>query len=368
MIGTTLLYLLEALIPAFIFSAYYKGRGKAIFHKNLLFLLVLTILSTIIGGRYNVGKDWPEYLEFYKNIHYYFDYQHIFEESLEPGFLMLGFVCNGLGLSSSGYFFVIAFMIYLLIYGGMKDRPFLYCWIAMFFMTQFHSISLNIIRQAIAVAIFLYSTRYINNNNKKLLLCICAAFSFHYSSIILLIALIINKEWFNFLDRKYLVCSIFVASIILAPILMNIVMDYLPLLTMSDKYMRNAATADEELMTVSSGLGLIVIKVCDIALILTSDKVVRYYDDVRIKCIYRLFFVGIILSSIFGLSVMLSRLPLGLVMLRIYILALSCHYYFKVDRRLSILGLALLAINLMMTITGVMHGDGGCSPYQFKWL
>ena len=132
--------------------------------------------------------------------------------------------------------------------------------------------------------------------------------------------------------------------------------------------MRNASTADEELMTASSGLGLIFIKICDLCLILTSDKVIGYYNDVKVKCLYRLFFIGIILSNIFGLSVMLSRLPLGLVMLRIYILSLACHYFFKVERKYFLLGLALLFINLLMIITGVLHGDGGCSPYQFKWL
>lgn len=368
MIGTLFLYLLMAIAPALIYRNYFLRKKQVIFKRDILFIIITIILSIIIGGRYNVGTDWPQYFDYYRFIHTYYSLNTILEKSLEPGFLLLGFVCNGLGLSSSGYFFVIALLIFLLIYGGIKDRPFLYSWVAIFFMTQFHTVSINVIRQAIAISIFLFSTRYISNNLLKLAVCICLAFSFHYSSVIFLLALIIDRDWFLFLDKKYRVSLLFIASVILAPILMQVTMELLPMLEMSEKYMRNASTADEELMTASSGLGLIFIKICDLCLILTSDKVIGYYNDVKVKCLYRLFFIGIILSNIFGLSVMLSRLPLGLVMLRIYILSLACHYFFKVERKYFLLGLALLFINLLMIITGVLHGDGGCSPYQFKWL
>lgn len=371
MIETFILYVLMALLGPLVVGLITKNRTVKSTSVWLQLLIPLGILSFVIGGRYEVGTDWPEYFAYYQ---YYKEgsitsFSDIlkFGENLEPLYILLMKICGFLGFSSSLFFMTIGLGIFILILGSHRDRAFLFPLLLFFFFGQMFGTSMNIIRQCIAISFFFYSLQYIGTNRLMMGLFIAIGVLFHYSSIVLVVALIIDYKWFDFLNNKNLVLITFILTSILGVYLLPVLVNIIPVQYLSDKYVGNFNNIDDK-MSVSSGMGILSRKIVDVILILYSTKVVNFFNDNRIKYVYRLYFIGIILSNVVGVSVYLSRLFLGLELLRIFILAYFCYY----SSRSGFLKDNLIKCGIYLWIIvgifmGVLHGDAGCSPYNFLW-
>ena len=342
-------------------------------NSTLLWLKIsfpLLIMSVIIGGRYEVGTDWENYVEYYSmfnNPDILKDIVMLFALRLEPMYVALMSICNMVGLSTSMFFTIIALGIFLFLIGGHKDKIFLFPLILFFFFGQMFNMSMNIIRQAIAISIFFFSLRFFGNNKIKMFICLTIAVLFHYSSIVLITALLLEKKIFSFLDKRNLILCIFIITYFVGPSLVGFIETILPLDYFSNKYAQNANNLSEK-MELGSGLGIITKKMIDVLMILGSTKVITFYNDNKIKYIYRLYFVGIILANVVGISVYLSRLILGFELLRIFILSYYCHYAFNSKNQLAKLNTIFIIFWSVLSIyMGVMNNNSGCSPYKFLW-
>lgn len=330
----------------------------------------LLLLSILIGGRYDVGTDWPNYVEYYEWYqHYHLTLNNLIEfgSNLEPLFLALNKLCNFVGLSTSGYFTLIAYCVFILLLSSHKDKCYLFPFILFFFFGQMFAMSMNIIRQAISISIFFFSLHYLDKSKIKIAAIILVAVLFHYSSIVLAFALLIDRKWFKILDNKKIVLASFIVTYIAGATLVPYIEHLLQMQYFSDKYVNNAGNLGQE-MALGTGLGIITRKIVDVFLIVKSDKLKSYYGGNWIVNIFRLYFVGIILSNIMGISVYLSRLILGFELLRIFILAYYC-YYAMVDKKSqeTIFAVLLVLWSVLGTLMAVLHGDANCSPYQFLW-
>jgi len=161
-------------------------------HNNLLaipfygILLIVYILFTLIAAtRYYVGTDYNTY-----TIH---QIPQALSGGTDTGYdveiLYKALIQLGAALGSYQWIFALTHIIILLfIFLYIKDRSVNYSQsLFIFVFCTFFNFSLNGMRQSIATAIFLYSTKYISE--KKIIryyLCIAVAILFHTSAIVYL--------------------------------------------------------------------------------------------------------------------------------------------------------------------------------------
>lgn len=73
------------------------------------------------------------------------------------------------------------------------------------------------------------------------------------------------------------------------------------------------------------------------------------------------------MTNVMGISIYLSRIFLGMVMLRIFILAYTTHYCLKQNNFMRMFGVYLMLLSVIQLVMGIKNGAGGMSPYQFMW-
>lgn len=175
-----------------------------------LFLIGLILLPCIIAAlRYNVGTDYSSYVNMYNNIKGFnsidFFGRYIFTYIVEPLFYYLCRFTYFIFDDPSVLFFLSELIISIFIYLGIKkfkiqkDIVIAY-FIFLFF---FFPISLNIIRQSIAMAILFFAFSCFYNKQYKLTaIFITIAGLFHFSSFIFYV-IFIFKDFKNKKINKY---------------------------------------------------------------------------------------------------------------------------------------------------------------------
>ena len=369
MFNTILIYL--SLIIFTIFGAYISSKYESKRPIGFLLMFILIWISIIIGGRYEVGTDWPNYLDLYYSI---LNYGITFNSSIfngyEPLYLMLNAIFAFFDLSPSIFFTGVALLQFVLLCKAVDNKKII-PWVIFFFFTQLFAMSLNIQRQMIAVGFFLLATKYLDKSKVVYLVLVLCATLFHYSSIILFPLVFINNHIFSFLENRVIAILLFFATLIFSEVFLGILnlSSMGDLLSVSDKYVKNLDAVDIE-MDVSSGYGIIARNLMAIVSIYYMPHLLNFYKNVRLSSIYRLFIIGLLLSNIFEISMFLSRIPLALVSLKVLIYPLLCRYWFrKKTHPLELLiGIGFILLHLAMFIMSIVNNDSGISPYNFKWL
>ncbi len=188
------------LIAILIITFTIRARSKV---TSLLLIAVLILVNYLRD--YSVGTDYFGYLTRYLTT----DYIYLLKERLSLTFLWENVGVDKtteigwLALNSIGqvfnwpYYFVDTFakiIILSLVYlASLRQSISVYLSIALYFFLGFYFESFNILRQAIAASIFLYSLVFINEQKPihYLLLCLLCI-SFHTSAIILPLFYLIN--------------------------------------------------------------------------------------------------------------------------------------------------------------------------------
>jgi len=153
------------------------------FFYYLSFLIVGFVLILLAGLRYFVGTDYATYLQY--QIPAVASGANSISHSVE--YLYSGLIKFGLYLGSTQWIFIlthIVIVVFLILYIINRSSNYVWSMFILFFST-FFNFSLNGMRQSIATAIFLYSTKYISK--RKIIsyfLCITIAVLFHKSSVV----------------------------------------------------------------------------------------------------------------------------------------------------------------------------------------
>ena len=141
-------------------------------------------LFLISAFRYNVGTDYAHYYHLYIYKDGMFWYK-------EWGYIQLVSILSDLGFNPQMMFFLFSLFTILLFYKSFiyffqnDDTKFLFA--TLLFIPFFYFYSLNGIRQALAIAIFVYSLRYIINKSfLKYFILIVIASLFHRSALVLI--------------------------------------------------------------------------------------------------------------------------------------------------------------------------------------
>jgi hypothetical protein len=185
-----LIYILYAVLFTFMLFIYKKEKGI------IIPILLLLILNALRG--YPVGTDYNHYLEVYpslnnissllNNLNFVTFIENLGKgRSVEIGWALL----NYLGGKFSMPFYIVNFfaisIILFFIRGTVRNQSsHFYFSIYLFLMLYLFFPTFNVIRHSIAIAIFAYSIRYINESKPLFYLLFCAlALMFHTSAIIL---------------------------------------------------------------------------------------------------------------------------------------------------------------------------------------
>ncbi len=185
----------------FLFS---KISSMPNFNREKLWLISLFFLILILGSRYYIGGDYFGYMNLYNKMGYLEEFVAVIFQ-IEILFYSILYICHKIGLS---YFFVNFLLTFILIYFFQRyaknfNNPFFVLLISIPIL--FIPISINFVRQGIAISIFLYSVQYlISGRYLKYFFFIIIAAMFHKFSIIYFLFYLVYEENFIRLYRYIL--------------------------------------------------------------------------------------------------------------------------------------------------------------------
>ena len=196
------------------FIAYKVDNPK---HKKFIIACVFLLLFSFSAFRYNVGADYRFYVRDFYLI------KGGYTSRFEILFLFINKFIIFMFDNPDWVFIISSFITFFLIFKSINNESSkFFISIIILFASRFYLYSFTQVRQYIAIAIFLYSLKYIINGNwKKYFFLIAIAFGFHKSALIYFF--IYFFRYLHFEKKQYIIICI------LAPFL-NPIVKYLYLL------------------------------------------------------------------------------------------------------------------------------------------
>lgn len=195
-----------------------------------LTIAFISLLSIIIGYRYpSIGTDTENYIEFFNSVPSELSYSFVFGNG-SPLFQIVIFFLAKIGATPSFFLFVCSFILNILLFNCSRKLSSLGPFFFLVFVCSFtyFLLSLNILRQGLAVIAFLNFVIYKESNNQKLSYgYLFLSLLFHPSSILIfLIYFIVGKFKFNFILATAVIASSLTVSVLgldIASVLINLI-------------------------------------------------------------------------------------------------------------------------------------------------
>jgi hypothetical protein len=231
-----LVYVLNYL-TILLYSKIIKNRELYFFVVSTQIFLILALRSQYLGvdlEGYSDGYDYISTLNvkgLLNSLHFVRVADLIWPFSYESGYVVVNWLCAKIGLSFHGFLVLYAFFCSysfgVFIYKYSKNQ----CMSFILFVTLGCFINMfGLLRQTLAIAILLYSVKYIRRNCFfKFLLVLIVAFTFHRLSIIFLPIYFVTKIKYDDLAYK-LALILFILIYIAVPYLYAIILKVFTLL------------------------------------------------------------------------------------------------------------------------------------------
>lgn len=186
--------------------------------KKTVYYVILIGLICLSGFRYRVGGDTSMYMLTYPympNLGELSNYQSG-EEKLQP--LWILFIAFSKSITEEFYIVQLlhAIIVNTLIFGFIKaNTKYTFTAILLYYIGYYGYFNFEILRESIAIAIFLYSIKFLQNKNWFFYFSLSSiAFLFHFSAIVLFIfPFIINLKFKFFRVLLIFIIGIFFGSI-----------------------------------------------------------------------------------------------------------------------------------------------------------
>lgn len=195
------IYPLTAFTYIFVFSMAFffaSMAQKSKLDKNISFYYILSLTTIILfcGLRFFVGNDYYDYYNIFQDVSRY--NQSFFEQRWEPGIFILIQIFKN---SKIGYFFFLltcTIITYIFIFKALAHKNVLK-WGVFFIFTLGLLIMVNDqVRQGVALSIFLFSIKYIEQKSfRNYIKWIFIASLFHYSALALIPIYFVNRLKLN---------------------------------------------------------------------------------------------------------------------------------------------------------------------------
>ncbi|WP_251623359.1 EpsG family protein [Odoribacter lunatus] len=161
-------------------------------NSNTETYILFVLFVTIAGLAYETGVDWRLYKFSYENINNLTDViskKNFFATSgfiVEPGFAFLGSISKSISREFQLLVLFVNVICAIFIFKHLRYYTFHYYLFFLLYLGYIYfTLNMSGIRQAIAVAIFIYSIKYIKENRiKNYMLCCFTAALFHVSALV----------------------------------------------------------------------------------------------------------------------------------------------------------------------------------------
>jgi hypothetical protein len=355
-------------------SSHYKTvsgviKERSFWHFNTIFPLLL--FGVLFGMRYDVGSDYLSYL---------FGYTHDIDVSKgEPLFDAITHLFQGLDLHYVFYFSFLAFFQVFFFFYAFKKERYLFPLLVFFLFTNSEwSFWMNVIRQAMAICLWVYALKYIEEKRlwRYLLWCIIA-FLCHYSAIILIVfypLLRSGKDYFKSIKLQLgLILAAFIVQLVFISILpkLGVAVDFYKSILGTDAYANSYDLESlSESFTASEGTGLIyLIKIgLHIVIIIYSTKLKNFYKNKWFNIIYFFFFFGLLTTYIFPVGFISLTRPFRYFYIFQTIMYAYFAFYLRRNKtpqnRLIYVGLIILFVGIFL-LSQITATEDSHLWYQF---
>ncbi|MFV8327794.1 EpsG family protein [Flavobacterium sp. ZS1P14] len=162
--------------------------------KRILRIILFVILVFQVGFRWKTGTDWPPYLNHFNNTFELSDTLISILSGFEPGYAFFVLLVKKMSDDYTVFLVIHTLIYYFLVFHAFKKlSPFYFTSLMIFYVTTLGVMGSN--RQLIALAICLYSLKYIIDKNAfKFFLLIGIAFLFHSTALIFCVFFFLNKD------------------------------------------------------------------------------------------------------------------------------------------------------------------------------
>ena len=268
---------------------------------KLEIIIPIIIFSLVSGMRYNVGADHLTYLDNYLNGRYSGKGEVLFNV-----FSDIGWYFN---LHYTVFFGLIAFAQILFFFLAFRHERFLFPLLIFFlFTTGNYLFLMNVMRQALAMCVWLYALKYIERKKLYSYALFCfLAFFIHRSSIILIVFYPLLKGGRDYFKSVKLQVLLLIGAFLVQQLFFNILMRFETVVTFYTSLLGDGLYDNYGLETLresfveseGSGIATAVKILFNFVIILYSPQLKKYYNSKRFILIYFFFFLGLLTTYIF---------------------------------------------------------------------
>ena len=332
-------------------SRKYIGIGEG--GKYLSFLMFFSYLTILIltGTRDNVGTDYSHYRWIFNIAQKGGVYAVV-----EPGYWLLNILFSNF---EEGHRYVLALMAvltYSVLFLIAKEEDVMPLFVPFLFSFGFIFFSNNIVRQSLAIALFIYSIRFIEERKFwRYILSVLLIFMFHTSAILLVPFYWIGRIR---LSKSYwvlvILCSIIFYKINIFHSLISLVALLIP------KYATFIGLAGHDEFKGGLGLSLILLIILGISVALFAEFVQR---NERHRIYFNLFLMGVCFSIMLFNSAYFYRFTFYMFYIVVFLIPIIVKNIEKINfSRITFAYFFLLS--LVWWIKALLFNDGEPLPYQ----
>ena len=347
-----------------------NNRFELDFSNPGIYIFIL-IYSLVIGLRYNVGRDYAGYTEWFNELRR----TGHFPVDNDFGFMWLNRFLVDFDFESYSLFVIIAFLQILFLLLSLKRISFLRFWYFFFYFTTLvFFISLNVMRQTLAFLIFSYCLQlFFEKKYYATFLLGILAFSIHKTVILPFVLLPFLKfEWFR--NVRVQLILLFLAVFVF-PFFFSIILEYMnPFINLLgyNYYIENLDQMKEitDENKRGDGLSIFLFFFIDLFIILYYEKLKLRFKNYYFIAFYNLFFIGLILSRVFSDNFILARIADYFIHFRVVILSFLMFYVFSVQRNsinklVKMIALFICFGLLLFYYKSIFNNAGDIVPVQF---
>lgn len=327
------------------------------------FYIAVLFFSFVVGMRWMVGIDYPNYYDIIKG--YTTDYQII---RIEPIPRTTASIIRNFNLPFYLWFIVMAIIQYCFLLFSFKEQNKTFIvWGIFFFLSDYLAFSLNVVRQAVAITIILFSYQYVVRKSIcKFLFLVFLATLCHYSAIICLPIYIINR-FNNILKIKYQLV-IFFFLLFYGEQITNHVLSSLGLIGEIIGYAGQLEIIQnkELLIGKKSGLGVIFYVFRFFILIIFSRSLCKRYSNLSFHVYYNIMFIGLCLYLSAMYDMYLSRILLYFKICEIIVFSIFFYDSFK-KNMIGTLRFSIALVLMLMHIAIIINSIMLSGKWMFIW-
>jgi hypothetical protein len=238
------------------------------------------------------------------------------------------------------------------------------------FVNEYFFWGMNGVRQFAAMAIWIFSLRYlIDEDLKRYLIFIFMASLFHASALFLIPLYFVP---YDKLYSRFFWFSVFLGSLVFVYFIdLTILHIYIEMATLylsqyfdvASRYARYIQSGSLVEQQTQLGLGFVFKLIVNGFIIWVSADLVKY--KTKLKPYFILFFIGAILFNIFYEFKLVGRLNNYFQIIKSVLLAYITYYYWFIDKK-RVLVIVGICLYFLLYLSTIYNSSNMCCPYQFS--